>query len=141
MLLCVEWVHLRPNHIHKRLPSSFCYVGEQTIRETALESFPDHDFLGEEDVAPGKDASAAALDSKLSSSDGDNWLWIVGKKVRRKRKNSRLRLAHVDSSIIGVLYLLVIRQYQTQSTVLPILLMACRYVCHQLPWLIMEKSW
>lgn len=42
-----------------------------------MASFPDHEFLGEEDVAPGKDASAAALDAKLSSSK-DSWLWIVG---------------------------------------------------------------
>jgi myo-inositol-1(or 4)-monophosphatase len=41
-----------------------------------LETFPSHDFLGEEDVAPGKEASAAALDAKLSSSTGE-WLWIV----------------------------------------------------------------
>jgi myo-inositol-1(or 4)-monophosphatase len=48
---------------------------EKTIRETVLSTFFDHDFLGEEDVPPGKEASAAALDAKLSSSDG--WLWIV----------------------------------------------------------------
>lgn len=46
-----------------------------------MESFPDHDFLGEEDVPPGKEASAAALEEKLSSSvsdaDGGDWLWIV----------------------------------------------------------------
>ena len=40
-----------------------------------MATFPDHDFLGEEDVPPGKEASAAALDAKLSSSD--KWLWIV----------------------------------------------------------------
>jgi myo-inositol-1(or 4)-monophosphatase len=32
--------------------------------------------LGEEDVPPGKEASAAAIEAKLSSSDSD-WLWIV----------------------------------------------------------------
>jgi myo-inositol-1(or 4)-monophosphatase len=48
---------------------------EKTIKETVLETFPTHDFLGEEDVPPGKEASAAALDAKLSSSD--DWLWIV----------------------------------------------------------------
>jgi len=40
-----------------------------------LENFPDHDFLGEEDVPPGKEASAAALEAKLSENEG--WLWIV----------------------------------------------------------------
>ncbi len=49
---------------------------EKIIKETVLETFPSHDFLGEEDVAPGKEASAAALDAKLSSSTGE-WLWIV----------------------------------------------------------------
>lgn len=47
---------------------------EKTIQETVLASFPEHDFLGEEDVPPGKEASAAALEAKLASSD---WLWIV----------------------------------------------------------------
>jgi len=47
----------------------------KTIREIVLESFSDHDFLGEEDVAPGKEASSAALDSKLKNSA--DWLWIV----------------------------------------------------------------
>ena len=48
---------------------------EKTIKDTVLESFPEHDFLGEEDVSPGKEASARALDSKLAHSD--RWLWIV----------------------------------------------------------------
>ena len=47
---------------------------EQTIRDTVLATFPDHDFLGEEMVSPGKEASAAALESKLDTSE---WLWIV----------------------------------------------------------------
>ena len=41
-----------------------------------LEAFPDHDFLGEEDVPPGKEASAAAIDSKLNNCQS-GWLWIV----------------------------------------------------------------
>jgi len=49
---------------------------EETIRSTVLGTFPDHDFLGEEDVPPGKEASAAAIESKLSESESD-WLWIV----------------------------------------------------------------
>lgn len=48
---------------------------EKTIKETIFESFPEHDFLGEEDVAPGKEASAQALESKLA--DKEKWLWIV----------------------------------------------------------------
>ena len=49
---------------------------EKTIRTTVLDNFPDHDFLGEEDVPPGKEASAAAIENKLSSGESD-WLWIV----------------------------------------------------------------
>uniref|UniRef100_A0A7S2W9W7 Inositol-1-monophosphatase n=1 Tax=Eucampia antarctica TaxID=49252 RepID=A0A7S2W9W7_9STRA len=48
---------------------------EKIIRETVLASFPDHDFLGEEDVPPGKEASTAALDAKLAKSN--DFLWIV----------------------------------------------------------------
>jgi myo-inositol-1(or 4)-monophosphatase len=48
---------------------------EQTIRSIVTNSFPDHDFLGEEDVAPGKEASAAALEEKVTN--GSDWLWIV----------------------------------------------------------------
>jgi len=48
---------------------------EKTIREIVLDAFPTHNFLGEEDVPPGKEASAAALDAILEKS-GD-WLWIV----------------------------------------------------------------
>lgn len=38
-------------------------------------TFPSHDFLGEEDVPPGKEASSAALDAALAADD--DWLWIV----------------------------------------------------------------
>lgn len=48
---------------------------EKTIRETVLATFPDHDFLGEEDVPPGKEASTAALNDKLARSN--DFLWIV----------------------------------------------------------------
>ena len=48
---------------------------EKAIKESIAETFPEHDFLGEEGVLPGKEASAEALDSKLARSD--NWLWIV----------------------------------------------------------------
>lgn len=42
-----------------------------------METFPNHDFLGEEDVPPGKEASAAALEAKLAANSSDGWLWIV----------------------------------------------------------------
>lgn len=47
----------------------------KTIKETVFEIFPTHSFLGEEDVPPGKEASSAALEAKLS--EDANWLWIV----------------------------------------------------------------
>jgi myo-inositol-1(or 4)-monophosphatase len=46
------------------------------IRETVLASFRDHDFLGEEQVAAGKEASMAALEEKLTNPKSP-WLWIV----------------------------------------------------------------
>jgi len=53
----------------------------KTIRETILATFPTHQFLGEEDVPPGKEASAAAIEAKLQqlndADDNDNYLWIV----------------------------------------------------------------
>jgi hypothetical protein len=49
---------------------------EKTIKDTVLATFPFHDFLGEEDVPPGKEASAAAINEKLKNSKSD-WLWIV----------------------------------------------------------------
>ena len=49
---------------------------EKTIRDTVLDKFPDHKFLGEEDVPAGAEASAKALSSILS--DGQSpFLWIV----------------------------------------------------------------
>ena len=54
---------------------------EATIKDIVLNEFPNHDFLGEEDVDPGKEASALALEMKLNgddSSDGkSDYLWIV----------------------------------------------------------------
>ena len=53
----------------------FVHFPVKTIREIVHATFPDHDFLGEEDVPPGKEASAAALDALLEKSN--DWLWIV----------------------------------------------------------------
>lgn len=49
---------------------------EKTIQETVLANFPEHEFLGEEDVPPGKEASAAALVAKLANAKNPH-LWIV----------------------------------------------------------------
>ncbi|CAB9527721.1 Inositol-1-monophosphatase [Seminavis robusta] len=48
---------------------------EKAIRETVLERFPHHGFLGEEGVPPGIQAAEAALEEKLAAST--DWLWIV----------------------------------------------------------------
>jgi myo-inositol-1(or 4)-monophosphatase len=37
------------------------------------QAFPDHHFLGEEDVPPGAAEAAAAIDAGLSKAD---WVWI-----------------------------------------------------------------
>jgi len=55
---------------------------EKVIQETVAKAFPSHDFLGEEGVSPGKDASSAALDTKLNSNTTATagtagWLWVV----------------------------------------------------------------
>ncbi len=59
----------------------YVHTTTQTIRETILATFPTHQFLGEEDVPPGKEASAAAIEAKLKqlndADDNDNYLWIV----------------------------------------------------------------
>ncbi|EJK72998.1 hypothetical protein THAOC_05408, partial [Thalassiosira oceanica] len=49
---------------------------EKTIREAVAKSFPDHDFLGEEDVPAGAEASQAAIQSKLDNAKSD-YLWVV----------------------------------------------------------------
>uniref|UniRef100_A0A7S3LDA3 Inositol-1-monophosphatase n=1 Tax=Amphora coffeiformis TaxID=265554 RepID=A0A7S3LDA3_9STRA len=49
---------------------------EKTIQETVLAAFPEHAFLGEEDVPPGRQAAAEALRVKLEAS-AETWLWIV----------------------------------------------------------------
>ncbi|TMW69452.1 hypothetical protein Poli38472_001608 [Pythium oligandrum] len=46
---------------------------QDLIFKTIQEAFPTHEFLGEEDVAPGSDASARALQEMVSK----EWLWIV----------------------------------------------------------------
>lgn len=66
------------NRIYSHILETFAHcrnLKKKTIRETVLETFPNHGFLGEEDVPPGKEASAAALDAKLA--DDESWLWIV----------------------------------------------------------------
>ena len=58
---------------------------QQTIRETVLKAFPHHSFLGEEDVAPGSQASVQALQEALQANNNNDtnndtnkkYLWVV----------------------------------------------------------------
>jgi myo-inositol-1(or 4)-monophosphatase len=51
---------------------------EKTIKDCVLKKFPLHEFLGEEDVPPGPQAAAKAVEEKLNAAnDKDNWLWVV----------------------------------------------------------------
>lgn len=79
MLRCCKVTRRHIQHTMAALVSSSCilllYI-PQAIRETVLAKFPAHSFLGEEDVAPGSEASAAALSSKLEEQE-DSWLWVV----------------------------------------------------------------
>mmetsp|Transcript_7601 Transcript_7601/g.19882 ORF Transcript_7601/g.19882 Transcript_7601/m.19882 type:complete len:335 (-) Transcript_7601:60-1064(-) len=46
---------------------------QEIIRGIVVGSFPGHAFLGEEDIAPGPEAAAAAVAERV----GEEWLWIV----------------------------------------------------------------
>ena len=45
---------------------------QEMVESAIKEAFPTHAFLGEEDVAPGSEASCAALEKAI----GEEWLWI-----------------------------------------------------------------
>jgi len=46
---------------------------QELIRSEVAGAFPDHHFLGEEDVPPGAAEAAAAIDAGLAKTD---WVWI-----------------------------------------------------------------
>lgn len=68
------FIHMLSYSLH-RTCHSHSFIS-QTIKETILASYPHHDFLGEEDVPPGAEASAAAIDEKLKNNKS-GFLWIV----------------------------------------------------------------
>jgi Inositol monophosphatase family len=88
---------------------------EQAIRDAVLAEFPAHDFLGEEDVDPGKEASAEALNSKLKKQeamdgqDQDRWLWIVDP-IDGTSNFVRIDSCHDDAntSIVDILMLVLL---------------------------------
>lgn len=110
--------------------SRYYILHKQTIRETILATFPTHQFLGEEDVPPGKEASAAAIEAKLQqlndADDDDNYLWIVDPIVSSicfsvcfaQRRNFCLQILSLSLSPK-----LIRMEHQTLFT-------ACHSVCH-----------
>ena len=84
--MCVLYLYLACNHKaltilldksqNSLLLFPFDKTKKKTIRETILASYPTHSFLGEEDVPPGAEASAKAIDEKLKNCES-GFLWIV----------------------------------------------------------------
>ena len=107
---------------------------EKTIKETVVATFPSHDFLGEEDVPPGKEASAAALDALLEKSN--DWLWIVDPSefhVWMRIFLSYIYMMHIITPYPHhMIYFLHINLHMPsyQSTELPTLWAGCLSVCH-----------
>lgn len=52
---------------------------QRAIEKVVAKNFPDHKLLGEENVAPGAEASTLALTEALGEEGGkgSGWLWIV----------------------------------------------------------------
>ena len=59
----------------KDIVTEYDKKAQDVIEEIVRLEHPDHSFLGEEDVAAGGEASAAALQDALSTANG--WLWII----------------------------------------------------------------
>ncbi|KAL8000019.1 putative inositol monophosphatase [Plasmopara halstedii] len=71
------------------------------------ENFPSHEFLGEEDIAPGSEASARAL----SDMESKEWLWIVDPidgttnfVHHRPASVVSIACAHQGEVVVGVIY-------------------------------------
>lgn len=52
---------------------------QRAIERVVAKNFPEHALLGEENVAPGAEASTVALTEALGAEggEGSGWLWIV----------------------------------------------------------------
>lgn len=80
---------------------------QDLVFQTIQESFPTHEFLGEENVEPGSEASAQALLELVSK----EWLWIVDPidgttNFVHKRPASVVSVAcaHKGEVVVGVIY-------------------------------------
>ena len=82
---------------------------QELIEEHIQTTFPSHDFLGEEDVAPGSEASTAALENVLNKKK--SYLWIVDPidgttnfVHRRPASVVSIACAYEGKLIVGVIY-------------------------------------
>lgn len=80
---------------------------QDLVFATISKTFPRHDFLGEENVAPGSEASARALNDMRSK----EWLWIVDPidgttnfVHHRPASVVSIACAHLGEVVVGVIY-------------------------------------
>ncbi|RLN59069.1 hypothetical protein BBJ29_004365 [Phytophthora kernoviae] len=80
---------------------------QDLVFDTIKKTFPTHDFLGEEDVEPGSEASALALQDMVSK----EWLWIVDPidgttnfVHHRPASVVSVACAHLGEVVVGVIY-------------------------------------
>ncbi|TDH66948.1 hypothetical protein CCR75_005959 [Bremia lactucae] len=80
---------------------------QDIVFATISQTYPSHDFLGEENVAPGSEASTRALDDMMSK----EWLWIVDPidgttnfVHHRPASVVSIACAHRGDVLIGVVY-------------------------------------
>ncbi|CAH0486702.1 unnamed protein product [Peronospora farinosa] len=80
---------------------------QDLVFDTIKSTFPSHEFLGEEDVAPGSEASVRALQDLVSK----EWLWIVDPidgttnfVHHRPASVVSVACAHLGEVVVGVIY-------------------------------------
>ena len=80
---------------------------QDLVFDTIKSTFPSHEFLGEENVAPGSEASVRALQDLVSK----EWLWIVDPidgttnfVHHRPASVVSVACAHLGEVVIGVIY-------------------------------------
>eukprot|EP00644_Phytophthora_capsici_P012861 jgi/Phyca11/503891/fgenesh2_kg.PHYCAscaffold_5_\ len=80
---------------------------QDLVFDTIKKSFPAHEFLGEENVEPGSEASARALQDMVSK----EWLWIVDPidgttnfVHHRPASVVSVACAHLGEVVVGVIY-------------------------------------
>ncbi|GMF37540.1 unnamed protein product [Phytophthora lilii] len=80
---------------------------QDLVFATIKQTFPTHEFLGEENVAPGSEASARALHDMVSK----EWLWVVDPidgttnfVHHRPASVVSVACAHLGEVVVGVIY-------------------------------------